>query len=44
MGGLLTNSKILIKLVIYITVVVMAIIAAAGVTISGYVLLFTYTQ
>lgn len=42
MGGLLTVSKSLIKLVVYITVVVVAIITAAGVAISGYLLSFTY--
>ena len=44
MGGLLTNSKISIKFVVYGTITVVAITAASGITILGHLHLFTFTQ
>ena len=42
MGGLLTNSKISIKFVVYGTITVVAITAASGITILGHLHLFTF--
>lgn len=43
MGGLLANSKISIKLVVYGTITVVTI-TASGITILGHLHLFTFTQ